>query len=273
MNPKKVLLVAVLLLIVVAIARRGRDPIEESAVPVTPVEEMPVEQVEPPAEEEDVASVPEPAPEPVPEAVEPEAAPLPVIALPPRADTLEAWLAQGEPEGAKDREIWIGRGLVLARERRTQMSQWIQEDPERAIQEALTPRMFAALPPEIQEVVERPVAKEGFYGVLAICSHGPDEEHIGSCEIRHEVLFGFGTFEAEAYQAHIYGARQEKMTVEQASLFGVILDDQIALHEHDVVIVDDGEGAEGGRFAVYYRGRSYYADTLEEAERIRDSFM
>ncbi|MCC5844267.1 MAG: hypothetical protein JJU05_08455 [Verrucomicrobia bacterium] len=194
-------------------------------------------------------------------------------ALPAQAGTLRSWLAQGEPEGSKDREIWVARGLALARERQPRMREWIQSDPERALEEALTPRMFAALPEAVQALVERPVAEEGFYGVMAICNHGPDEEHIGSCEIRHEVVLGFGTFDAEAFQANIYGAREQKMTVEQDSIYGVVMDGQIALHEHDVVIVDDGEGAEGGRFAVYYRGEVRYADTRADAERIRDTFQ
>lgn len=187
----------------------------------------------------------------------------------PAAATFQEWLSMGEPEGSKEREVWLAEGMALAQARQPQVREWIQEDPERAIEEALTPRAFAALPQEIQALVERPVAKEGFYGVLAVCSHGQGEEHVGSCEIRHEVVFGFGTMDAEFYKANIYGERQEKMTVEQDSIYGVILDDQIALHEHDLVIIDDGEGTPGGRYAVYYRGQVVYADTLEAAERFR----
>lgn len=190
----------------------------------------------------------------------------------PDAKTFREWLARDEPANAKDREDWLAQGVAVAKARRPRMREWIQEDPGRAVREGVTPRMFAALPREIQELVERPVAGEGFFGVMAVCNHGAGEEHVGSCEIRHEVVFGFGTKEAEAYKAGVYGERLEKMTVEEDSIYGVILDDRIALHEHEVVVVDDGEGAPGGRFAVYFRGRVRYADTLGEAERISEEF-
>ncbi len=287
MNAKKIIYIVLGLMAVVILSRWVGGPreetvpvveLEEGSDPVLVTEDDPAETG--PGEElgeelgDDPVTVPDEPQEPGETDPQEQMVPIPIPQMPEtaaQASTLRDWLVQGAPEGTKDRELWLGRGIALARERQPRMRQWIEEDPEQALAEALTPRMFAALPEEVRALVERPVAEEGFFGVLAICNHGPNEEHIGSCEIRHEVLLGFGTFEAEAFQASIYGARKEKMTVEEDSIYGVAMDGRIALHEDEIVIVDDGEGATGGRFAVYYRGQVRYADTLEEAEGIRES--
>lgn len=164
--------------------------------------------------------------------------------------------------------------VAWAEARRSRMHALVRENPEAALAEALTPRRFAALPAEIQALVERPVADEGFYGVLAVCGHGPNEDHIeGACEIRHEVVLNFGTFDAEGFQASIYGTRHQRMTEESASIYGVVVDGHMALHEDDVVVVDDGEGFPGGRYAVYYRGEEWTTDDLDAANARRDSLL
>ncbi len=184
--------------------------------------------------------------------------------------TFEEWLRKLRSEpAAQDTAL----GLKLAEARRERMASLIQNDPEKALAEALTPRMYADLPPEIQARVERPVVAEGFYGVLAVCSHGEGDGHSSACTIQHEVILGFGTFEAEVFRASIYGQRKEKLTVEQDSIFGVVMDGHMALHESEVVIVDDGEGQMGGRYAVYYKGQVAYAETLENAEALAQRFL
>lgn len=185
-----------------------------------------------------------------------------------------SWLRSSPPADPQLREEWVARGMELAKSRRTEMAEWIEEDPRRALEAALTPRQYAALPAEVQALVERPVAGEGFYGVLAICGHGPEEDHIeGACRIEHEVVFNFGTFDAEFYKAAIYGAREQKLTVENDAIYGVALDDRIALHEDGAVIVDDGEGAEGGRFALYYRDTVSYSDDLDALKDLRETLL
>lgn len=192
----------------------------------------------------------------------------------PAAQTLLDWMRQPVPATEAARNAWLQEGRALAEARRPQMAAWIVDDPRRALSEAVTPRQFAALPEEIRSLVERPVVEEGFFGVLAICGHGPDEDHIeGACQIEHHVMLNFGTFDAEGFTASIYGAREKKMTVESDSIFGVALDGHMALHEDEIVIVDDGEGWPEGRFAVYYRGNVRFADTQEQAEALRANWQ
>ena len=230
-----------------------------------------------------VEETPEIAPEPdltierVPEMVDPprrEDAPEVTRPVDPEAPAHAAaafarWLEQEPPTGTEARAQWLKEGIAVAEERAPLMANWIVEDPERALAWGVSPRLFRSLPEEIQALVERPLATEGFYGVLAICGHGPEDEHISSCEILHEVVTNFGTFDAEAFRASIYGMRNMRLTEENASLFGIVMNDHIALHEDDVVIVDDGPRFGAERFVVHYKGEEHTAATLEAAEAIR----
>ena len=166
-------------------------------------------------------------------------------------------------------ESAAGRDLAWATARRSVMYALIRENPREALAGALSPRQYALLPENLQALVEMPVAAEGFYGVLAICSHGADEEHINICQIEYEVITDFGTETAKGYKASIYGERHQRTTEENASLYGVVMDGHIALYENDVVIIDDGEGFPGGRYAVYYRGQQWSTDDPDEALAIK----
>lgn len=230
MNPKKIIYVALALFALVLLSRLQRD---EPAPPILPPppsgapsvdtdggEDSGFQDTDPLQTEirsdEETGRAPEApgveAPSPVLQVPE-----IRVPEIPGQPRTFKEWLALEEPEGSKDREIWLGRGWTLARARQPVMRSLIRENPEQALREAVSPRRFAALPPEIQELVERPVAEEG--------------------------------------------------------VFGVAMDGHIARHQDDVVIVDDGDLFETGRFAVYYRGEVHFAETREAAEEIRASLQ
>ncbi|MFP4259727.1 MAG: hypothetical protein ACLFS1_01465 [Opitutales bacterium] len=161
------------------------------------------------------------------------------------------------------------KDVEWAEERRQRMAGLIRQDPEAALAEALTPRQYAALPEAVQALVERPIATEDFYGVYAVCDHGAGASHSDACEINREVVLGMGTFDSEALRAHIYGAREKKATVENDALYGVALDGEIALHEDEAVLVDDGPDAAEGRYAVYHGNEVHYFEDLNEAEALR----
>lgn len=239
--------------------------------PVEPVFTLPTTTPAPVPEPIDLDPLPRLPPPQVP--TEPAPADVPPLPLP-EVSRLQDWLGQMALTEESGQAEWLARGIALAEARRTEMAELIQTDPKEALARALTPRQYAALPAEVQALVERPIAAEGFYGVLAICGHEPGAEHIeGACEIRHEAVLGFGTFDAEAFQASIYGEREQKLTVEQDSLYGVAMDGHIALHEHEAVIVDDGEGAKGGRYALYHRGDVHYSDDLEALQAMRERLL
>ncbi len=124
------------------------------------------------------------------------------------------------------------------------------------------------MPEKIRALIERPVSEEGFYGVMAVCSHGSGDTHSRACEIRHEVVLDFGTSEAEAYNAAIHGARRERMTEENAAINGVVLDKWIALYPGDVVIHNDGPAFAPNRYSVYYKGLVGTAIDRKSAEEL-----
>ncbi|MCC5849242.1 MAG: hypothetical protein JJU29_14235 [Verrucomicrobia bacterium] len=264
MQKKRILLIIVFVALLVWIFAMLNRPPDAPLIPDDPADETEIDappQPGIPDASEEIPPESQPSRTPLEEAGIQPAVPVPPDAGDADGDTLESVeIAPTESETYD---------LAWANARRERMNAWIREDPERALSEALSPRRHAALPASIRELVETPLATEGFYGVVAICNHGPDEEHIGSCEITHEVVTNFGTFDAEGYPASIYGAREERLTEENASIYGVVMDGHIALHEHDVVVIDDGPGYPGGRYAVYYRGQEWTTDDLAEVEALK----
>ncbi len=150
--------------------------------------------------------------------------------------------------------------LEALEERREAMARMVREDPAAALAAALTPHEFASLPPELQELVERPLAAVGFYGVLAICSHDPVTGHSAACRIERHVFI-----DGRDIPVSIYGARIGRLTEEDASLYGVEIGGVLALHADDAVVFPaermSDDPAHAGHFAVIYRGHtSFFAD-------------
>ncbi|MCH8474999.1 MAG: hypothetical protein LAT55_07200 [Opitutales bacterium] len=188
-------------------------------------------------------------------------------------NSFDEWAETSRPKDSEAEAEWLAQGIALARERREVMALLISEDPEQAILAAISPRRRAQLPAEVRSNLEELITDEGFYGVLASCNHAPGEEHLSACEISHEVVLDFGTFDARFFNAHIYGQRERRLTEENTSLNGVAVEQDIALYEYDALIFDDGEEFAPKRFAVYYRGQEHLVDTLEEAEALQARFQ
>jgi len=114
-----------------------------------------------------------------------------------------------------------------ALERRRYMHKLIQEDPERAIQEALSLQNRAGLLPEVADEIEQIVSGQGFFGVMAQCNHSEGEHaHTENCRLYYEVRI-----EGRVYHAHVYGKRLQQRTRENETLFGVAVGNDLALHE------------------------------------------
>jgi hypothetical protein len=150
-------------------------------------------------------------------------------------------------------EIPLEEQLVWARERAVRMKKLIRDDPEQALAEALTPREIAALDPKVAAEVEQWVGGKGFYGVLAICGENEQgHQHSDSCRIQHDVVI-----DNTPYLGHIYGKRLHQLTTESDSLYGVVVDGEIALHEDQIVSMDPDalvENLAPEEVAVMYNG-------------------
>lgn len=153
-----------------------------------------------------------------------------------------------------------GRSLVAAR--RQVMAGLIATNPRAAVMTSPSLAQRADLPAEISDQLEQIVSGEGFYGVKAICEHDPGVGHAAGCRIEHDAVL-----EGVVYKAFIYGDRKGRLTEENASLYGVVLDGLIALHEDDWVVMPASEveanPAHAGQLAVIYKGRTTYAANEE----------
>ncbi len=150
--------------------------------------------------------------------------------------------------------------LAAFASRREIMARLVRDDPEAALAAALTPHEYASLPPELQALVERPLAGVGFYGVLAICTHDPLTGHSTACRIERHVFL-----DEREIPAAIYGARRDRLTEEEASLYGVELDGVLALHADDAVVFPaermSDDHARSGHLALIHRGLTlFFAD-------------
>jgi hypothetical protein len=182
------------------------------------------------------------------------------LALPVEWHRFDQWLKRYSTASEAQRERMVAEGLLLAEARRNVMKELIKQDPERALDVALTPAERALLPDSFDKYIEQEISGEGFYGVAALCNHAEGESHNASCKISREVVLRWGTFEAEVYAASVYGSRLGRLTEEQASLYGVALDGQVALNEGDVKIYPaeqvTGDPGQAGQWAVIYKGKT-----------------
>jgi len=121
-------------------------------------------------------------------------------------------------------------GVALAKAREPVMRRLIAADPERALALAVTPRLRAALPAAVLAHVEREVAGVGEYAVLAICNHAAGADH-GADRIERSV-----TLAGERFTAHVHGEGWKRLSQNQASIYGVAIGSDLALHSGDVKV-------------------------------------
>lgn len=167
----------------------------------------------------------------------------------------DQWLGQYLAAPALGRMAMLERGIALAKERRTEMALLIREDPKAALMHALSPRKREGLPPEIVSLLEKPVAGEGSYGLVAICDHEASGSDDVVSHVKREAVI-----EGEYYVAHVYGRRLAAKSDKTASLAGVALDGHIALYEDSVLVRTPNEMPEGmvpvGGYALTFKGQT-----------------
>lgn len=151
-------------------------------------------------------------------------------------DSLDQWIVNFSTSTARG-SIDMEQGIRLAKERRRILKELIISDPERAVASAIPENKRRGLPPAILEELESLVAGRGFFGVLPSpeCSgcraggaHSPDH---GSKRQFEAVVDGV------VYEAHVYGRRRTYLSQENAPLFGIAINDHLALHEDPVQLI------------------------------------
>ncbi len=149
-------------------------------------------------------------------------------------------------------------GVALARARRPEMRALIQADPARALALTVPAAVRRVLPAAVLAELETRGAGRGDFEQTIACE--PPAGGRSGAEIKRSVvLAGF------AYRAHVYGRRAEQATKLGASLHGIALDRDLALHESPVRAPEAGEGA-GSAGAGEAFGRIWAFADAEAAE-------
>lgn len=140
----------------------------------------------------------------------------------------QSWLDNytKQPEQAN-----LHEGIQLAQARKQAIKQLIIDDPRQAVEAALSPRQLETLPPEITAELETVVTDAtAFYGQLAICHDHIDEHHNENCQIIDQLH----TSDGKSYEAHLYGQRANISSKDNLPVFGVAVEDQIAISDRAI---------------------------------------
>lgn len=117
-----------------------------------------------------------------------------------------------------------------AEARRGQMKQLIRLNPEAALQVALSFSEYAALPPEIQALVERPFTASVRTEVYPVCG---DQKSLppGTPDAIRSLVFADGTRSS----LWVYGHRTEMMSKSSLPLTGIVMDGDAAVYDQVLI--------------------------------------
>ena len=146
----------------------------------------------------------------------------------PPGQVMAAWLEDYRAASPAARSQMTADGVQIAKQRRAWLLELIRNDPAAALAAAYSAADLAALPPEIAALAEQRIEGTAFYGVLAICNHGPENPHGEGCRIEREVRLG-GLADPKRYLVHTYGAGLDRQTEENGHVTGIAIDDQMAV--------------------------------------------
>lgn len=170
------------------------------------------------------------------------------IEVPGEIAAFREW-AEEYSAAAPDRKAsLVPRGVALAKARAAVFSTLVRQDPRRAMALALTPAAYAALPEDVRAIVEKPVAAKGTFAPLAVCNHDPSSDHGSGCRIERSAVIA-----GEEIPAIVYGDGNGRLFEEDASLYGVRIDDAILLHEDRVAVFPEPSG-----LTAYYMGEEFH---------------
>ena len=145
------------------------------------------------------------------------------------------WAQRYVAAAPADRPALEAEGVRLAEARRPVLKQLIQDDPRRALQEAVPPLTRQELPARVLPFLEQRIAARG---VLRVYQAGPESVANGEKpQIRY-----VETTKGDTYQAHVFGRRAASVEwLGNVSAVGVEIDQQLALDERPLRVMEVGE--------------------------------
>jgi len=131
------------------------------------------------------------------------------------------------PPGPAGQPQEMAAGLALAESRHARMTRLIRENPQQAIAEALSFAQWAALPKEIQGLVERPFSVVADYEYYPVCVPPGEQRPSGAAEYVAKLSMNDGT----RLEAFVYGQRRGLMSKTNLPVQGISLDGAAAVRD------------------------------------------
>jgi hypothetical protein len=159
--------------------------------------------------------------------------------LTPAMEAFRAWTAVYRAADVGTRSILTAEGVALAQARRPEMKRLIRTDPAEALRVTVPAAVRQTLPAAVLAELETRHAGRGEFALQA-STPAPDETS------RVPALRRIVHVEGQTFTAWTYGRREAQLTKEGASLHGIALDGDFALHESPVRLFEVGEAVPPG---------------------------
>ncbi len=159
--------------------------------------------------------------------------------LPPAMTAFRAWTRRFLAAPPAQRTALAAAGVALAHTRRAEMLALIQADPERALAVTVPEVVRQELPASVLAELESRVAGTGDFGVRV-----PGAPEAGAPPVAPQISRA-AFFGGVSYAAHVYGRREAQQVKEGASLHGIALGRELALHESPLRVLEPGETLAG----------------------------
>ena len=159
--------------------------------------------------------------------------------LTPAMDAFRAWTAVYRVADLGTRATLVSDGVALAKARRPEMKRLIRTDPAEALRVTVPAAVRQTLPASVLAELESRHAGRGEFALQA--STPAPGETSGVPALRRIVAL-----EGQTFTAWAYGRREAQTTKEGASLHGIALDGDFALHESPVRLLEAGETVPAG---------------------------
>ncbi|MSU35621.1 MAG: PKD domain-containing protein [Pedosphaera sp.] len=144
------------------------------------------------------------------------------------------WLERFELADADARGGMVAEGVLLARERRSEMVSIVRTQPRLALELAVPRRVRSELPDALLEFVEQRISGRGDLTVLAALTEPGREGEV--TPLSRRVTLG-----EQEYEAFVYGRRESESTRYGIPLNGVAIDGLLAVDENAGRILEASE--------------------------------
>jgi len=179
--------------------------------------------------------------------------------VPPAMVAFRAWAERFLATAPAARTALEAEGVTLAHARRPVMLAMIKTDPQRALAVTVPAVVRQQLPSSVLAEIESRVSGRGDY--MMLYATPPPGAADATCSASRIAFVGGIT-----YAAHPYGRREAQFAKHGASLHGIALDRELALHESPVRILEleESETTTGANAIVEAFGRTREFSTTSD---------